>query len=362
MEIASTPEERATVKARAFGLCAGGVENARILLYSNRVISAGIGNDHDVVRRYFMDHPRDMQLAVRLDPTDAAWAFTMFGPQRITTHSGGSDLFYGLALSPDRQHLDGLLNCAALPDSRPKLHDPVNAAQRLVTGRSSNPMRDTLYALSGPGAIKRAIEARRAGQDVRTGSAVDRIGFVILSEQVPDPDSRITLSDRRDRLGLPISQTDWRIGALEVASQVAFAKTIQAEFRRLGAAPVHLADWVQDYPGTEPTLVDGCHPWARPEWPTTHGSEWSMPTAVFTASMGYTLRGARSFPRRVMRTPPSRSSLWPYGCHLKARLTTTPTPAPSISDPVPAPELSGSPLLLGTTVAVTGATGSSVAG
>jgi nucleoside-diphosphate-sugar epimerase len=359
LEIACTPEKRATVKARAFVLCAGGVENARILLYSNRVTPAGIGNDHDLVGRYFMDHPRDMQFAVRFHPTDAARVFAMFGPQRIITVSGYSDLLYGMALSPDRQHRDGLVNCAALPDSLPKLHDPVSAAQRLVRGRSSNRVRDTLYAISGPGAIKRAVEARRAGQEIRRASALDRIGFVILSEQVPDRDSRVSLTDRRDRLGLPISQTDWRIGALEVASQVALANTMQAEFRRLGLPPVHLAEWVRDHPGTEPRLVDGCHPMGTTRMADDPRAGVVDADCRVHGVDGLYVAGSSVFPTAGHANPTVTlvALAIRLADHLKAQLCSTVTPAPTISARVPAPDLSGSPLSPGTTCAVTGATG-----
>ena len=48
----ATPEgKQMTVRARAFVLCTGGIENARLLLASD------IGNRHDVVGRFFQDHP-----------------------------------------------------------------------------------------------------------------------------------------------------------------------------------------------------------------------------------------------------------------------------------------------------------------
>ncbi len=48
----------ATVQAKVFVLASGGIENARLLLASNRQQSAGIGNRYDLVGRYFQDHPR----------------------------------------------------------------------------------------------------------------------------------------------------------------------------------------------------------------------------------------------------------------------------------------------------------------
>ena len=52
-----------TVAAKIFVLATGGVENARILLLSDNVQKNGIGNSHDQLGRYFMDHPHYPQAA-----------------------------------------------------------------------------------------------------------------------------------------------------------------------------------------------------------------------------------------------------------------------------------------------------------
>ena len=46
-----------TVEAAHFCLCAGGIENARLLLNFDSQMRGGIGNAHDQVGRYFCDHP-----------------------------------------------------------------------------------------------------------------------------------------------------------------------------------------------------------------------------------------------------------------------------------------------------------------
>ena len=48
---------RGRVHARTWVLACGGIENARLLLLSDAVAPSGLGNDRDLVGRYFMDHP-----------------------------------------------------------------------------------------------------------------------------------------------------------------------------------------------------------------------------------------------------------------------------------------------------------------
>jgi choline dehydrogenase-like flavoprotein len=45
------------VAARQFILATGAIENARLLLLSNKAQSAGLGNQNDLVGRFFMEHP-----------------------------------------------------------------------------------------------------------------------------------------------------------------------------------------------------------------------------------------------------------------------------------------------------------------
>ena len=50
-------DNRLTVRPRFVVLAAGGMENARLLLASNDVMNVGIGNQNDMVGRFFADNP-----------------------------------------------------------------------------------------------------------------------------------------------------------------------------------------------------------------------------------------------------------------------------------------------------------------
>ena len=87
-----------------------------------------------------------------------------------------------------------------------------------------------------------------------------KIGMFIGSELLPDPDSRVTLSQRADALMLPIARTDWRISELDRRSPAVLAERVKAEFARLKLPDVQLGEWVRDGAYDTAVLSDGCPP------------------------------------------------------------------------------------------------------
>lgn len=57
LEVRTLDGRRAEVKAKAIVLACGSLENARLLLASNKTVPTGVGNSHDLVGRFLMDHP-----------------------------------------------------------------------------------------------------------------------------------------------------------------------------------------------------------------------------------------------------------------------------------------------------------------
>ena len=97
----------ARIKARAYVLACGGIENARLLLASNDVEPQGIGNRHDQVGRFFMEHPHG-----RLGRIHTRKPYRLWNAFRMRFPPGGIPVAPVLLPTPALQRERGTLNTA----------------------------------------------------------------------------------------------------------------------------------------------------------------------------------------------------------------------------------------------------------
>jgi choline dehydrogenase-like flavoprotein len=243
------------IKARAIVLCAGGIENARLLLASNSVISTGLGNHNDLVGRYLMDHPRGKLASFTLkDPKPLQW----FGLYNVRSKRGDHLFRHGLRMSPAYQKKHKLMNCAVWLSEVIAIDDPWNALKRILR-RKDMSGRDFATVATNPALLLKGAYSQFI---TRTGlprkiHGMDLEGIV---EQTPDPASRLTLSESKDRFGIPIPKIDWRIGELEQRSLASLAKLTAAEFQRLGIDTLSMEEWIVNDRGFPPHFQDIAHP------------------------------------------------------------------------------------------------------
>lgn len=257
VEVGNREGKRATVRADAVVLAAGGIENARLLLCSNRVVPNGVGNAHDVVGRFLMDHPRCNLGDFDLKQGRSIW--DRFGYYRAAVRRGTHLFIDGVGLSGAVQHGERLLNCSAWLDDEKAPDDPLDAAKRLLKRQSRNWAGDCRAVLSQPGLVARAVQDRLVHRKV-TLHKMQRLCFLCIVEQAPDRDSRISLGRRRDVLGLPMPSVDWRIGELERITAIRLGHAVEAEFKRVGLPPPQLVDWIRHSRPDEAQFIDVAHP------------------------------------------------------------------------------------------------------
>ncbi|MBV9548817.1 MAG: GMC family oxidoreductase [Alphaproteobacteria bacterium] len=168
--------KRFTVKPRVIVLACGAIENARLLLASNDVMPAGVGNQNDLVGRFFADHPipRDVATLVLFGGPVSSLYWNTNDINATTTIGDGS--LVRAVFSPTEsfirgQHLMGSLTTV----ENPVKLDEVGTAAVVTT-------------------------AQALGVDASDAHAyLLGVGLELL----PDPERRVTLSGERDGLGMP---------------------------------------------------------------------------------------------------------------------------------------------------------------
>ena len=255
LEVAAHDDRRWTVTAGKLVLCAGGIENARLLLNSTRVCAQGLGNTHDMVGRFLMDHPRGG--VAKFDHTKARTLTPHFGFHTVRTEHGTNLFCQGLRLSPDVQESEGLLNCAVWLSELVAPDDPWTAVKHIASGRPDW-RRDLLAVLSNGVLMARGLDSmlRRGGGPIRK---LDGLELNCIVEQLPDPDSRVLLADRVDGHGMRLPRLDWRISQLEQQTVRRTAQLVASGLQAAGIAAPVLEDWVAAGEGFGPGFGDVAH-------------------------------------------------------------------------------------------------------
>jgi choline dehydrogenase-like flavoprotein len=228
------------VRARAFVLALGGIENARILLSCDRAVPGGIGNQHDLVGRFFMEHPGGVLGHAVL--TTPGWEAAYLRGHH--PNAGGGEIQHLIAPSDSLQRSAGILNIAVafgevtqVRQYAPGYGALYDIKQALQDGRLPEDLGAHLWVVvTDLGGIARGVWER-----------LDSTTFIsVESEQAPNPDSRVLLDQERDALGLRRVVLDWRLSELDYHTMRTMAQTIAQELGRLGVARVQLREWLRD--------------------------------------------------------------------------------------------------------------------
>jgi choline dehydrogenase-like flavoprotein len=275
IEVASTRTKRFQVRANLFVLAGGGIENARLLLLSNEESEAGLGNQHDQVGRYFMEHPRVTWGGLKPNPADRSLA--LYDPalpcrkrDRDASHARNSRLEgFGLAVRPEaraRMHLLGSRTWIK-PSVDFKRTEGEEALQYTTFWlRKGRLHRDLLR--SGSQLLMHPSGAIAAGLARLTGSwrSPRHYRFVTILEQEPNPLSRITLDCKRDAFGSRCAKLDWHISPQVRHTLERVQAMIVEEMTKLG----HRC-WI--YPQEAQMSIEPAYNWVRHHMGTTRMSD-----------------------------------------------------------------------------------------
>lgn len=254
LEVSTLDGKRGQVRARLFVLACGGIDNARLLLLSDSIAPQGLGNRNGLVGRYFMEHPHLACASVRLTG-DRGWlaGYKDFTARRTRIRAG-------LCIADAAQERFGVLNQSAIvidrfvADSASGAESPGYVALKAMAARLScgelpnRPVEQLARVLGDVRSTMEGVRRHRAGLNG---------ALYVRAEQAPNPDSRVTLSDRRDRLGLRRARLDWRLTELDKRSIRTLVDLTGQEFRRLGLGEVTPEEWLVAEDNSWPAWLRG---------------------------------------------------------------------------------------------------------
>ncbi len=239
------------VEAKKIILATGAIEIPRLLLSSNQTQSSGLGNQHDLVGRFFMEHPHfSAGFFLPSDPD----IFHATGLYNSLHKVNGVPVIGKLGLSEKVIRQEKMLNhvveltptivlkTALNQFIYPSVHSKSMQSLktfRFAMGKGRLPdepgrhMRDILTGINDiPKAVYRSIKKRVL-------QAIDkrRVRLFCLegmAEQAPNPDSRVILGPDRDHLGQRRANLDWQLLDMDKESIIKAHEIIDRELRHSG--------------------------------------------------------------------------------------------------------------------------------
>jgi choline dehydrogenase-like flavoprotein len=235
VEARSLGAGRLTVRAPAFVLAAGGIENPRLLLAS------GLGNDQ--VGRYFMEHPHARGGRI---VDGAAWRLLKaFGRRH---RIGGEEVAALIAPSEALQRREGILNTSLTIVARQPEGSRQFIGMKAYSG-IKHKMAPTkggralwMVSKKAAGWAQRHVDPARPWLLHKLGGV--EVALLVRGEQAPNPESRVILTPEKDATGVPRVKLDWRLSEIDVRSVAVLVGVLGLELARLGLGRVEPALWL----------------------------------------------------------------------------------------------------------------------
>ena len=235
---------RNLISADRFVLAAGAIDNARLLLNSKSIAREGLGNERDQVGRYLMNHPKEMAGVIRLREP-AHW----LGRYAFRPYDGGIG-FVGVRLRESQQLKEGALNSYTrlLPHypwtGRAEIKAWREFADRARAwfgderslGGPSRTLGDLAHSawqafVSLPGLLRLTALRLMSHLNPRVVTMIALSNFV---EMEPRPENRITLTDDRDALDMPVPRVVHEPSRRDVESLHRLHEQIATDLETMG--------------------------------------------------------------------------------------------------------------------------------
>lgn len=246
-----------TVQPQVVVLASGGIDNPRLLLASDDRHLNGLGNRHDLVGRYFTEHPHVRTGVIRLDDPAIGAAVSLYERKRVD----GTLHIAMIKISDEVLRAEGALGSAWA------LH-PADEGSSTASARAIADLRDVVrHRIALPATGRRLRAVARRPRDLaaavrsrvrphRVGEPTTLLKLLVMSEQLPDPESRVLLGRGRDRFGERLPHVHWRLADIDHRSIALGQRALDRAFREAGLGQVQ--DFYDDA-DPPPAVVGGFH-------------------------------------------------------------------------------------------------------
>lgn len=219
-----------TVKAKYFILACCAIQNSRLLLASNQQVSAGLGNDNDLVGRYFMEHPEIKTGELWLNNSDPLPLYMMPADGRPRAE---------IAISAEKQRdlkiLNGTVSLMPLATAKKRI-SAVKTWSQNDPRKNFQTMAKNMTSSSSKSIVQRLLI------DVTSNS----FGLYTRIEQAPNPNSRVVLSSEKDSLGVPRANLHWAMSPIDKRTIRKLNELIGQQVGIKGIGRVKLFDFLLD--------------------------------------------------------------------------------------------------------------------
>ncbi len=233
LDVGNLRGKRLTARARHYVLACGGLDNARLLLLSDDVQACGVGNRHDVVGRFFMEHPRFISGTLLL----AGLGLPARGLYSEYYLGEGQAIRGDLGIVPEVRERERIANVAGRLEAAGKeeyvggARAAVRLFRHLRQRRLPHDLGDTLWQIITDADEVAAAAYRRFASDQN----VSTFTVTTLIEQAPNRESRLTLCERTDAFGQRRPRLVWRF--CELDRRTAF-RAVELLAQAVGAADI----------------------------------------------------------------------------------------------------------------------------
>ena len=212
--------------ARQIVLCLGGIETARLLLNQD----FAPWNESKLVGRYFQDHVHCFAADVRnADLQSPSWPY---GPGAVN-----GKYLAKIKLTAAAQQKYGVLNVGGAIEYADGIHESLRTGIKVLAGPTSAIGLKEFARMTPrvPAVAWHHLRNRRT-PGYRLPWAKPKLS--VWCEQSPLSESRITLSNKRDKLGLLKANLTWHISDLEIATIRQYVSIVRQAFAERGIADI----------------------------------------------------------------------------------------------------------------------------